>query len=248
LIFSKVFNFLSLIKDGSFVRFNDRETAADSLTKLLKNHVRDFSSKDILVLGIPRGGVVMADIIARKLNANFDIIVTRKLRAPQNKELALGAILYDKKNKSIMTYLEHEIIRSLNIPSEYLEEERTLQMQEISRRISLYTSDSKNNIDANDVSLDIENKVVILVDDGAYTGSTVIVTARWLKGKKPKKLIIALTVAPKETIKILEDEVDVIEVMITSPIRNFKTVSRFYHNFLPVSDEKIIEIMKRGRK
>jgi predicted phosphoribosyltransferase len=91
----------------------------------------------------------------------------------------------------------------------------------------------------------INGKVAILVDDGAATGATIIAAARWLKkNQNPKRLIIAIPVAPKDTVKLLKEEVDVVEVITTTPSSTFKSVGQFYHDFNPVADEQVIVIMR----
>lgn len=188
--------------------------------------------RNAVVLGIPRGGVVTADIVARKLSTdNFDIVIPRKLTDIDNKEQAIGAIMEDG-----TTYLDKELIDELSIPDDYIEKEKAYQIQEIKRRSSLYRRQG--------LEYNIKDKTVILVDDGAATGATIIAAARWVKrNQNPKRLIIAIHVAPKQTMQSLKGECDVIEV-VTSPSSIFRSVSQYYQTFEPVLDEKVIEIMK----
>ena len=151
-----------------------------------------------MVLGIPRGGVVVADIVASKLkslsfNCEFDIIIPRKLTAPGNQEIAIGAIMIGKEedngDNETTVYLNEDLIKELDISDEYIEKEKTRQIDEIKRRHSLYRSPEKR--------YDINDKIAIIVDDGAATGATLIAAARWIKRNKghQKKLIIAIPVA-----------------------------------------------------
>ncbi|HET7284961.1 MAG TPA: phosphoribosyltransferase family protein [Nitrososphaeraceae archaeon] len=139
-------------------------------------------------MGIPRGGVVTADIVAKKLSTdNFDIVIPRKLTDPDNKEQSIGAIMEDG-----TTYLDKELISELSISEEYIEKEKAYQIQEIKRRSSLFRKQGL------DYYSKIDGKVAILVDDGAATGATIIAAARWVKRtQNTKRLIIAIPVAPK---------------------------------------------------
>ncbi len=129
---------------------------------------------------------------------NFDIVIPRKLTDPDNKEQAIGAIMEDG-----TTYLDKELISELSIPDDYIEKEKAYQIQEIKRRSSLFR---KQGVDYYDSSK-INGKVAILVDDGAATGATIIAAARWLKkNQNPKRLIIAIPVAPKDTLQRLKGE------------------------------------------
>ena len=218
-------------------KFKDRVTAANILGESLKDKIKkQEEQQSAVVLGIPRGGVVTADIVAKKLSTdNFDIVIPRKLTDPDNKEQSIGAIMEDG-----TTYLDKELISELSIPDDYIEKEKAYQIQEIKRRSSLFR---KQGLDY--YSNKINGKVAILVDDGAATGATIIAAARWLKkNHNPKRLIIAIPVAPKDTVKLLkEQEVDVVEV-ITTPSSNFKSVGQFYHDFNPVADEQVIRIIR----
>ena len=153
-------------------KFKDRVSAANilaaSIMDNLNNNKKD-KEDDIIVLGIPRGGVITADIVARKLSAKyFDIVIPRKLTDIDNKEQSIGAIMEDG-----TTYLDQELIEELSIPAEYIEKEKAYQIQEIKRRTSLYRREG--------LEYKISGKVAILVDDGAASGATIISAARWVK-------------------------------------------------------------------
>jgi putative phosphoribosyl transferase len=223
------------------LRFKDRVWAANVLAESLKDVMRKgkLSSSDILVLGIPRGGVITAEVISQKLNSSFDIIIPRKLRAPHNKELAIGAITEDG-----TTYLIEDLIRTLEIPVEYIEKEKTEQIEEIKRRSSLYRNKSESDLGYN---IDIDNtKTVILADDGAATGATLIAAARWIrKNYNPNRLIIAVPVATKDTVGLLKKEANHVEVIMTPSTFSFRSVGQYYQNFGQITDEQVIEIMKK---
>jgi putative phosphoribosyl transferase len=232
---SKISRFLSSIKDAPFLRFKDRETAASTLAALLKDAIKGIEPNDILVIGIPRGGVITADVIAKKLNAKFDFIIPRKLRAPFNEELAIGAVI-DTQNP--LVYTDDVIIKQIGIPRQYIESEKLRQIEEIKRRESLYGSHLN--------TTDVAGKTVILVDDGAARGATLIVSARWIGKLKPNKLIIGTPVAPKGTIELLKKEADRIDLLISPSNSKFGSVGRYYQSFLPVSDETVIETIQKN--
>jgi len=199
--------------------------------------------KNVIVLGIPRGGVVVADIIARKLGtSHFDIILPRKLLTPNNEENAFGAIMEDGS-----MYLDFSIINKFSISQEYLDYEKKKQLSEIRRRAILYRNSPK--LLEYHFKLNDKDRIVILVDDGAATGSTLISLARWIRNRnehKFKKLIIAIPIAPKETIKILRKECDYLEI-IFQPSK-FATVGHFYKEFLPVKDQEVINILSKWKE
>jgi len=213
---------------------------------------------DLLVLGIPRGGVIVADVIAEKLNADyFDIVIPRKLRAPDNKENAIGAISQDGST----VYLDEFMVSSLKVPVDYIEKEKAEQLAEIKRRIVLYRT-SQETAGAETPSparppikiteqypITAGKTIVLLIDDGIATGATVIATARWLRAKyqKPAQLIIAAPVASKQAIELIKKEgkniVDMVET-VTTP-SNFISVNQFYKDFDQVTDDKVIEILRK---
>jgi len=212
-------------------RFKDREHAADLLTSKLKNELKNEIPKEITVFGVPRGGVILAYTIYQNKVANyFDIVIPRKLGAPNNKELGIGAIM-DKDT----VYLNEYVVKALRVPEDYIETEKITQVREIDRRTLLYRP--------NQEEYNIENKTIILVDDGAATGATLVVSARWLRKRKPKKIIIAVPVAPNETVELLKNEVDEVVTILIPPTSNFTSVAQFYDNFEEITDDKVVKIM-----
>jgi putative phosphoribosyl transferase len=222
------------------LRLKDRANAGNILGEALKDIIKNEQERkeNTIVLGIPRGGVVVADVVARKLSSEFDIIIPRKIRAPHNEEVAIGAVMEDG-----YTYLNDEIVRTLDIPKEYIEKEKADQIKEIKRRSEVYKNDMKNSI-----SLDSNIKVkdnIILVDDGAATGATVIAAARWIKRNyDPKRLIICVPIVPNQTRDLLRKESDYVETITVPSDSAFQSVGQYYQNFQPVEDGQVIEIMK----
>jgi putative phosphoribosyl transferase len=213
------------------LKFRDRIDAAEILAERLTESFNNLkiNRQEAVILGIPRGGVIIADIVARKLSTGFDIVIGRKLGAPENKELAIGAVMEDG-----TSYINRYLVDALLITQEYIEKEKLEQQNEIKRRKTLYRKTS---------DYEIEKRVVTLVDDGIATGATIIAAARWIRKQKPKLLLLAVPVAPSQTVHLLRQEADFTEV-VASP-DNFNAVGEFYSNFDPVADENVIEVMKK---
>jgi putative phosphoribosyl transferase len=228
---------LSRIIDRFQLKFKDREAAGNILAESLKNSMIREERKNSLVLGIPRGGVIIGWTIANKLACEFGIIIPRKLHAPHNEELAIGAIMEDG-----TTYLNETIVKEIEISPEYIKKEKLEQLQEIKRRTELY-SGKRFNWNQNDLS----GRTVILADDGAATGATIIVAARYLKANKyPWKVIIAIPILPKGTINTLKSEgIDQIEVITSPQNRNFVSIEQYYQNFAQLTDKQVIDIIQR---
>jgi putative phosphoribosyl transferase len=216
-------------------KFFDRVDAAKQLSEKISELLisKDLSREKILVLAIPRGGVVVGDIIASKLNLDFDIVVTKKIGAPHNPELAIGAVMPDGS-----FYGNQHIINALKIDSSYIDSERKRQKEVIEHRMYAFRGSIEYNVH-------FEDKIVVLVDDGIATGATIIAAVEWLQREKhPKKLIIAVPVAPKdEIVEILKRVTDY--VIILQEIRDFQAVGQFYENFQQVSDNDVKEILHK---
>lgn len=237
---NKFHNKYARIKRGGFlsslrrmhdfqIKFKDRYAAGEILASVLSKYKDNLHP--VTVLGIARGGVVVADPIAEKLNADLDIIVSRKLRSPHNSENAVGAIMHDES-----VYLGTSSLKIQHgISDEYIAMEKLEQKKEIGRRLGVYRPNNRE--------YNIKDRIVILVDDGIATGATVIAAARWIRKHKPKRLIIASPVAPKQVVKSLKNEADQIEV-IRNP-SNFKAVEQFYQHFDTISDDRIVQIAKK---
>jgi putative phosphoribosyl transferase len=218
---------------GLQIILKDRASAASILYSILKDEIK-AKKKDrqeqILILGIPRGGIVVADVVAQKLNTDFDIVISRKLRAPDNKENSIGAIMPDGS-----VYLDALKLRWLKVPPEYIEKEKAEQLREIVRRVALYRPDNHG--------YNISDRTVILVDDGVASGATLIPAARWIKKQQPKQLIIAAPVASEQAAELLKKEADQLKFIITPS--NLITINQFYRNFEPVEDEQVMDILKK---
>jgi putative phosphoribosyl transferase len=230
---------------GKFqLKIKDRESAGNILGNALKGIVKKEDRNSTLVLGIPRGGLVIAEIIARKLKCEFDLLMVKRLRAPHNGELAIGAVTEDG-----TTYLNELIINKLEISQDYIENEKSYQLNEIKRLTKLFnhgnkTLNSKNTKDSLD---DLKNKTIIVVDDGSATGSTLIAAVRNIrKNMMPKRLIIALPISPKGTIdKLKNEDIDHIEVITNPQNKNFVSIEQYYRNFDQITDRQVFDIINR---
>ena len=217
---------------GLQITFKDRASAASILSTMLKGGIKAKKDRQqrILILGIPRGGIVVADVVAQKLNADFDIVIPRKLGAPDNKENSIGAIMPDGS-----VYLDELKLRWLKVSSEYIEKEKAKQLREIVHRAALYRPDNQE--------YNIRDRTVILVDDGVASGATLIPAARWIKKQQPKQVIIAAPIAQEQAAELLKKEADQLKFIITPS--NFIAINQFYQNFQPVADEQVIDILKK---
>jgi putative phosphoribosyl transferase len=222
------------------LKFKDRESAGNILGETLRGLVKKEDSENTFVLGIPRGGIIIAEVIARKLACRLDIFIVKRLRSPHNEELAIGAVTEDG-----TTYLNELVIEELKISQEYIEKEISQELQEIKRLTELFNHRNKTSNHRN--VIDFKNKTIIIVDDGAATGSTIIAAVRSLrKNLNPKRLIIALPISPKGTINTLKKEhIDQIEVITSPQNRNFMSIEQYYQNFDQITDRQVIEIIQR---
>ncbi|MGB6629501.1 MAG: phosphoribosyltransferase family protein [Nitrososphaeraceae archaeon] len=223
--------------------FKDRKDAAEQLGKRLEDWSKlrnnrtieeQQNSDAVIILAIPRGGVIIGDVISSTLDdTKLDIIVSRKIRAPDNPELAIGAVLPDGRY-----FLNEDIVSMLSVSQTYIRAEVEAQTREIETRL-LYFRGSK------DYDNELNDKIVVLVDDGIATGATIIAAAKWINyNKKCRELVVAAPVAPPNIIDKLKKEVSDQVIILYSP-QLFGAVGQFYENFEQVTDDKVREIMKR---
>jgi predicted phosphoribosyltransferase len=222
------------------VLFQDREQAGQELAKeleeIFKKSQIDLSNtaNEVIILAIPRGGIILGNIIANHFRCNLDVVVTRKIRAEFNEEFAIGAMMPDGSY-----FLNEGITRLFNISQAYLKKEIDFQKKEIRRRLIEFRGDiSYHN--------KFEKKVVVIVDDGIATGSTIIASAQWVKNNcNCKQLVVAVPVAPArdETVNKLANIAD--NVLILHMEEAFSAVGQFYRDFDQVSDETVKKIMRK---
>ena len=207
--------------------FKDRNEAGAQLSLMLK----EYKDKEgVLVLALPRGGVVTGYEIACYLNVPLDVVIVRKIGFPGQPELGIGAV-----SETGTVVLNQFIISTYGVPSDYIVREVSRQKEEISRRVKLYRRGKE--LPA------LKGKIVILVDDGVATGATMKAAITTLKEEKLTNLIVALPVAPPDIADELKQMVDEF-VCIETPI-DFTAVGAYYHDFTQVSDEEVVELLQK---
>lgn len=205
--------------------FQDRQQAA----KMLAERLQDYKGRHPLILAIPRGAVPMAKIIAEALDGEFDVVLVRKLRAPDYAELAIGSV-----DESGWTYIADHA-ESTGADSEYIEAERQRQMATIRQRRAQYTPIRP--------PIDPAGRIVIVIDDGLATGATMISALHGLRSRKPARLVCAIPVAPPETLRKIHALAD--EVVCLDAPYNFRAVGQFYAEFPQVEDEEVIALLQK---
>jgi len=225
---------------GKFqLKLKNRESAGSILAETLKAEIKRGDRKDTIILGLPRGGLIIAEIIAAKLSCPLDLIISRRLRAPHNEELAIGSVTEDG-----TTYLNSMIINELKISQEYVKNEVSNQLAEIKRLIHEYFPDNKTLLDRKGTNY--ENKTIIIVDDGAATGATIISTVRSLrKIISHNRIVVAVPVSPKGTVNLLRNEnIDHVEVITSPKDSNFGSIEQYYQKFDQVTDKQVLDIIQ----
>ncbi len=222
---------------ASNYRFSNRSEAGRLLASAL---VAYANRANVIVLGLPRGGIPVAFEIARVLNAPLGICLVRKLGVPGHEELAMGAIA-----PGGVRVLNQEVVNQLDISSDAIQAVTLHEQQELNRRESLYSSYCDHAI-SEDVelhsTLDIQNRVAILVDDGVATGSTLQAAIRCLKQRQPQKLVVAVPVAPPLVCQRLQQDVD--EVVCLLKPNDLYAIGTWYENFEQVSDAEVQQLLQ----
>ena len=207
--------------------FHNRQDAARQLAAKLKGR----ELRDPLVLGIPRGGVVIGAVLARELGGDLDVVLARKLRAPGQPELAIGAIAEDGK-----VYLNHHAEEFLDLPEEYLAREKKHQLAEIARRQKLFRGTRS--------AIPLAGRSVILTDDGIATGSTMMAALWVAKAQHPHELIVAVPVASPDSLQSLRRQCDHI-VCLLRP-QSFWAIGQFYEDFRQTTDEEVRDLLAKA--
>jgi putative phosphoribosyl transferase len=201
--------------------FGDRSDAGRQLARALGT-----LPEDALILGIPRGGVVVARAVADALERPLDVLVVRKLGAPRNSELAIGAIGPDGH-----VSLDDDVLRAIGeIPPGYIERESVQQLNEIERRLRLYRGEA--------AFPELDGRCCVVVDDGIATGSTARAALGWLQSRGAKPVVLAVPVAPERTVTQMEAEADRVVCLHAPP--TFIAVGQWYGRFDQVPDADVI--------
>ncbi|GAC1418563.1 MAG: phosphoribosyltransferase [Candidatus Velthaea sp.] len=205
---------------------SDRSAAGRALAVRL----RRYAARDTLVLALPRGGVPVAAEIARELDARLDVFLVRKLGAPNQPELAIGAIATGG-----IRLLNHEIIATLRIDAETLAGITAAEERELARREARYRAGRPR--------LDVAGATIVLVDDGAATGASMRVALEALRPQLPRWITVALPVAAPEVVHALASLCDDL-VCLVQP-SDLQNISRWYDDFQPVSDDEVRALLAR---
>lgn len=209
--------------------FANRVEAGRLLAREL-NHLRD---KEVVVLGIPRGGIIPARELALAFNGRLDVILSHKLRIPGRPEVAMGAIA-----EGGISFVDPQIVRLLGLTVQMIEEEKNIQLDELNRRSEKIRQVLPR--------IPLENRQVIITDDGVATGATTLTAIRSVRFENPARLILALPVGPEDSIRELADEADETICLRVPP--DFIAVGQFYRNFEQVSDQEMLDILKEARR
>ena len=211
-------------------RFSDRRDAGRVLAQELTAYA---GRSDVIVLALPRGGVPVAYEVALALNAPLDIFVVRKLGLPGHDELAIGAIAFGG-----VRVLNEDIIHALNIPEAMINRVAQQELQELGRREQLYRGDRP--------MLDVQDKTVILIDDGLATGASMRAAVSGVRTQHPARIVIAVPTAAPETCNAFEFEVD--EIVCAMTPEPFFGVGKWYENFSQITDEEVHTLLEEASR
>lgn len=210
--------------------FADR---ADAGRQLGEDLLPRFAGVDVVVLGLPRGGVVVAYEAARVLRAPLDVVVVRKLGAPWQKELAMGAIA-----EGGVSVIDHDLVAALGVSDEELSRVVESEAVELDRRIARYRRQRS--------ALDLEGRTAIIVDDGVATGATARAAALSVRARKPARVVLAVPVASAEATRELSHDVDEF-IALTIPRGSF-SVGAYYRQFPQTSDREVLGYLVRSQR
>lgn len=205
--------------------FADRTDAGEQLARLLESYE---NLSDTVVLGLPRGGVVPAVIVAKALSLPVDIVVPRKIGAPFHEELAIGAVAQDGS-----VVWNEDLMKRLHLKPEDVAETIEKERKESKRRVALYRHGRQ--------PLELKNKTVILVDDGIATGATMRAAIAYVKHQGARNIVVATPVGTPDVLSRLEQEVD--EVVSVQRPETFLGISAFYETFPQTSDDEVIALL-----
>src|SRR4051812_48324710 len=209
-------------------RFRNRAEAG----RLLAGRLRQYAGRDdVVVLGLPRGGVPVAFEVARALGAPLDVFLVRKLGVPGHEELALGAIATGG-----VRLLNPDVVRGLGVPPHVIDQVTATELAELERREREYRGDRP--------PPDVRGKTVILIDDGLATGASMRAAVAALRQEKPARIVVAVPIAAPTTCEEFEDEVD--EVVCARTPEPFYAVGLWYEDFSQTTDEEVRELLRRA--
>jgi putative phosphoribosyl transferase len=206
--------------------FADRVEAGRRLAGALDR----FEGEDVVILGVPRGGVEVAAEVARAHGWPLDVVIPRKVGAPLNPELGLGAIAPG------VRVLDERMIRQLGVTEDYLDREIAAQEEEIRRRTEAYRKGRAAAV--------VSGKAAVVVDDGVATGGTAAAALRWARAQGASRVVLAVPVAPREAVGRLSKEAD--EVVCLATPDPFFAVGQWYEAFPQTSDQEVVDLLERA--
>jgi putative phosphoribosyl transferase len=209
--------------------FADRTAAGRGLAEAL----RRFADERPVVLALPRGGVPVAYEVAKALRAPLDLVLVRKIGAPFQPELAIGAVVDGERPELV---INRDLVADCDIPESYLEEERDRQLAEIERRRQLYLAGRPR--------APVADRTAIVIDDGIATGATMEAALRATRNGRPRRLVLAVPVAPPDTIERLRGEVD--EVVCLMMPAFLGAIGSFYRDFRQLDDDEVVRLLEQA--
>lgn len=207
--------------------FRDRTTAGRALAQRLSY----LKNKEVVVLGLPRGGIPVAFEVAREIQAPLDVIVVRKLGVPFQPELAMGAV-----GEGGVVIRNNEVIAMANISTDQFTQAQTQESKEVANRATRFREGRS--------SISLKGRLALIVDDGVATGSTAQAACEVARALGAEKVILAVPVGSNEALSVLSTKAD--EVICLETPENFFAVGEWYEDFSPVSDEEVIRLLKIG--
>lgn len=210
-------------KGANHVLFKDRQHAS----LLLADKLATYQGKPLHVFGLTRGGVVTASVVAAKLGLALDVLVVKKLASPHNAELAIGAVIQEH-----VALIRWKAVLRAGADEAYIKHEVDRLNHDIDRQVRAYGKKKP---------VSLEGKAVLLIDDGAATGTTMEAAVRWVKKKKAKKIMVAVPIISTEAGKLLRPEVDAL--VTCHEAQSLTAVSAYYESFPQVTDKEVIELL-----
>ncbi len=208
-----------------FIRFKDREDAASALSPYLNK----YRNRPVVVLAVPRGGVPIAYHIAKEYDFQLELLMLKKVGHPANKEFAVGAVSLE----------DYVIDESIDIPKSYIDSEIQKIRQSLQERYKKFVGDHHTPIN-------LENKIIIIVDDGIATGNTILSSIKMLRKKRPEKIVVAVPVASSQAVAKIKKLVDNFICLYTP--EPFIGVGLHYMNFNQVTDKEVIQFLKKANR
>lgn len=205
--------------------YRDRKDAGIHLSQFLE----EYMESDTVVLAVPRGGVVVASEICKRFSVPMDLVISRKIGAPENPEMAIAAV--DPDGEVVMGTSKYFCT---GISIGYINRMAEIERQEITRRLQEYRGDKK--------PVDLRGRLVVVVDDGIATGLTIKASLKWVRKHEPRLTVLAVPVAPEGSFGLLADDCDVFICPLTP--KNFYAVGQFYEIFEQTSDDQVVALLR----